>query len=115
MSPLVPQGNNLIRDIALILKSEPDHPAELIRRYAQVVNGNDLTVIKQIDNTIAAYPLWMEWARLFTATAREFPYTPRLIGITPPLSAELISVLAEMLQEEQDVEFGSDYQRYPAG
>jgi len=114
LAQLVPEGNHLVRDLALILKCEPDHPSELIRRYAQAVNENNLTMIKKIDNTIAAYPFWMEWARLFTDTAQEFPYIPRLIGITPPLSSELISVLAEMLQEEQDVEFGRDYQRYPA-
>lgn len=115
LASLVSQGNQVIRDLALNLKGDPDQPAELIRRYAEAAIGNDLAIIKQINATIAAYPLWMEWASLFAATVQELPFTPRLIGITPPLSSELISVLAQMLQEEQDVESGKDYQQHPAG
>jgi hypothetical protein len=38
-----------------------------------------------------------------------FSYTPRLIAVAPPLSAELADVLASMIKERQDDEPGRDY------
>jgi hypothetical protein len=109
LAPLVPQGNHLVRDIALILKSEPAHPVELIKRYAQAVSENDLTSLDQVEASIARYQLWQEWSERFMAAIYDYPEIPRLVGITPPVSSELVEVLAEMLQEETHAEFGRDH------
>jgi len=109
LAPLVPQGNTLIRDLGLILKSEPAHPVELIRRYAKAVSENDLPTLDQVEASIAQYQLWQKWSERFMAAIYDYPEIPRLVGITPPVSSELVDVLAEMLQEETHAEFRRDH------
>jgi hypothetical protein len=45
---------------------------------------------------------------------RDFPYTVKPVGVTPPISAEMVGVLAQMMKEEgQDDEPGRDHPEHP--
>lgn len=109
LASLIPRGSCLVGDLALILRDEPNHPAELIRLYAQAVIENDLATLRRVSECIARYQVWTEWAELFILAAGQYPETPRLVGITPPLSNELVEILVEMLQEEHDAKSGRDH------
>jgi len=111
-APFVPQGKLLVEELASILKSDADRPSELMRGYAKAVVGGDMATVKQVDESIAKHSQWVEWAAIFVERAINFPYTPRPIGVTPLISAEIARVLAEMIKETQNDESGRDYPKY---
>ena len=72
-----------------------------------------MPTVSQVDDCIVRYSQWAEWAAIVVKRAITFPYTPRPIGVTLPMSAEIIGVLAEMIKETQDDESGRDYPEHP--
>jgi hypothetical protein len=112
--PFVSQGEPLMGELASILKGDASHPEELVRCYASaLIRGDELT-IGEVDNCIARHSQWAEWAALFIEGGQSLSCTPKLIAVTPPVSAELVYVLVEMIEETGDDESGRDYPRYPA-
>ena len=113
-APFVPQGEPLLAELASILKGDINCPAELVRRYAlALVHGDELT-LGEVDNCIARHNQWAEWAALFTEGGQNLSCTPKLVAVTPPVSTELVYVLAEMVEEAGDDESRRDYPQYPA-
>jgi len=113
-APFVPQGEPLMGELASILQDDTNEAAGLIRRYAQAVLHGDALTISRVDDCIARHSQWAEWAAPFIEGGQSLSCTPKLVAVTPPVSTELVHVLAEMIEETGDDESGRDYPRYPA-
>jgi hypothetical protein len=100
-SPFLHSGREIMEDIAVILGGTADDPPGMIRRYADTVTSGNVETVSYIDDCITKHSRWAAWAELLSQQVREFPYTPKPVGITPPLSAEVIRVLAQMMKEGQ--------------
>jgi hypothetical protein len=97
-APFVPGGRHITEELASILEGNANEPAGLLKRYVEAVTNADIGRVRRVDDCIAKYSQWVEWARIFLRQTRDFPYTTKPIGVTPPISAEIIGVLAEMIQ-----------------
>jgi hypothetical protein len=98
-APFLHTGREIMEDIAIILGGTADDPPEMIRRYADTVTSGNVEKVSYIDDCIAKHRQWASWAELLLRQVRNFPYTLKPVGITPPLSAEVIRVLAQMMKE----------------
>jgi len=114
-APFVAQGKRIMKELAAILEGSVTDPAGLVQRYAQAVTSGDTDTVKRVDDCIAKRRQWAEWARVFLQQMKDFPYTPKVIGVTPPLSAEIVGVLAQMIREEDNDGPGRDYPEDAAG
>jgi hypothetical protein len=84
----------------------------LIRSYAGAVNRGDIPTLEKVNQCIVKYSVWQEWASALQEQALSCRYTSKLIAVTPPLSADLIGVLAILMKEEHD-EYSGDNPGYP--
>jgi hypothetical protein len=100
-APFLHTGRAIMEDIAAILGSTADDPPGMIRRYADTVTSGNVETVSYIDDCISKHSRWGSWAELLLQQVRDFPYTLKPVGITPPLSAEVIRVLAQMIKEGQ--------------
>ena len=107
--PFVPSGRQLTGELTSILGGDTNEPAGLVKRYAEAVIHGNVETVSRVDDCIAKYRQWVTWAGLLLQQMRDFPYTPKPVGVTPPASAEIIGVLARMLKEGQDDEPGRHY------
>ncbi|MDD4985197.1 MAG: hypothetical protein PHQ43_05325 [Dehalococcoidales bacterium] len=103
-APFLYTGREIMEDIAVILGGTADDPPEMIKRYADTVTSGNVETMSYIDDCIAKHSQWAAWAALLLQQVRDFPYRLKPVGITPPLSAEVIGALARMLKEEQNSE-----------
>ena len=101
-APFMCTGRKIMEDIAAILEGTADDPPEMIRRYADTVTIGDVEIVTCIDNCIVNHGQWATWAELLLQQVRGFSYTPKPVGITPPLSEELARALATMMKETID-------------
>jgi len=79
-----------------------DDPPEMIRRYADTVTSGNVETVSYIDDCISKHSQWAAWVELLLQQVKDFPYRLKPVGITPPLSAEVIRVLAQMMKEGAD-------------
>ena len=100
-APFLHTGREIMEDIAIVLGGTADNPPEMIRRYADTVTSGNVEKVSYIDDCITKHSRWAAWAELVLQQVRNFPYRLKPLGITPPLSAELIRVLAQMMKEGQ--------------
>jgi hypothetical protein len=100
-APFLHTGREIMENIAVILGSTADDPPEMIRRYADTVTAGNVKTVSYIGDCIAKHSRWAAWAELVLQQVRDFPYQLKPVGITPPLSAEVIRVLAQMMKEGQ--------------
>lgn len=114
LASLVPQGKRAMKEIAGILDGSADQPGELIRAYAGAVIDGDLSRVKDVVRCIARHRPWARWLAELQRQTAAMKCHPRLIGVTPLLSSELISVLTLMIKEEHQGEFGRDYPEHRA-
>lgn len=103
-APFIAAGREIMEDIATVLGGDADEPPGMIKRYADAVISGDTETVSHIDCCIAKHTQWEAWVERLLQQVRDFPYTPKPVGITPPLSAEVIGALARMLKEEQNNE-----------
>jgi hypothetical protein len=103
-APFLYTGREIMEDIAAILGGDADEPPVMVKRYADAVTGGDTETVSRVDDCIAKNSQWQTWAGVLLQQVKDFPYTPKLVGITPPLSAEIIRVLARMMKEERNNE-----------
>jgi len=101
-APFLHSGRQIMEDIAAILGGTADDPPEMTRRYADTVTSGDVEMVIRIDSCIVNHGQWAAWAELILQQIKGFSYTPKPVGITPPLSPEVIRVLARMLKEGAD-------------
>jgi hypothetical protein len=98
-APFSPNGGRLLNRLADILGVTVEQPARLIDRYMAAVATGDADTMAAVDRCILEDAAWREWSQRFLATGRDFPFQPRVIGISPPLTSGLKQVLVNMLME----------------
>ncbi len=98
-APFVPAGGRLLQELVSHFQGDVGEPAHLVKKYVEAVSRGDAAFIEKIDDCIQKHSYWMEWATRSLQRIRDIPYTPKPIGVTPPLSGELISVLVQMMKE----------------
>jgi hypothetical protein len=103
-APFIAAGREIMEDIATVLGGNADEPPGMIKRYTDAVTSGDIETVSNIDCCIAEHARWQGWVERLLQQVRDFPYTPKPVGITPPLSAEVIGALARMLKEEENNE-----------
>jgi len=101
-APFLHTGKEIMEDIAVILGGTADDPPEMIRRYADTVTSGNVETVSYIDDCISKHSQWAAWVELLLQQVKDFPYRLKPVGITPPLSAEVIRVLAKMMKEGAD-------------
>jgi len=108
-APFLHTGREIMEDIAIILGGTADDPPEMIKRYADIVTSGNVETVSYIDDCILKHSRWAAWAELLLLQVKDFPYWLKPVGITPPLSAEVIRVLAQMMKEGADNGTGRYY------
>lgn len=98
-APFISRGRDILNDIAIILNSDANSPADMIKRYTDsVVDGHTMVSI-MVNDCIDGYQDWSSWADLLQQLSVHFEANYKLVAITPPLSEELVNVLVEMFKE----------------
>lgn len=98
-APFAPYGGELLIRLADILGGTAAKPAELLSHYLAARVGGDADTLSGVDQCIVENLAWWEWAERILAVAKDFPFIPRTIGITPPLTAGLKQVVVSMMKE----------------
>jgi hypothetical protein len=114
-APFIPEGRPVLEELAPILGGSASEPAELIRSYAEAVIDEDAVVVEKVSQCILKYSAWAEWASVLEEETLKCRYTPSLITVTPPPSAELVDALALMIKEAQHDEPRGDNSEHPGG
>jgi hypothetical protein len=99
-APFVAQGGAILAEVAEIL-GMADSPAELVLGYGEAVGRRDVVTLDKIDRTIVKYGTWQEWAYGMQEQALKSGHTPKLVAVTPVPAAEIIGLLATMIEEGQ--------------
>jgi hypothetical protein len=107
LSPFIEQGKALLAEVAGIMGRE-NIPAELILGYGGAVARRDVTTLEKINRCILKYKSWQAWASAIEQQVNKCRYTPKLIAVTPPPSAELVAVLAVLMKEGHDESRGDN-------
>lgn len=115
VAAFTPRAEPILTDLAAILGGDKDQPDELIGRYVDAVLGNDTATLKRIDDCIAGYAEWVEWSAVFEKMALGVKTEPRLVAVTPPISADVVWVLAQMVKEACQDEPRGDHPDCPSG
>ncbi len=108
-APFAPDGSELLSRLASILGGSVVEPARLLDRYIIAMAAGDSDTLAGIDRCILGNPAWREWSERFLATGRDFPFAPRAIGISPPLTSGLKQALVNMLMEVLNAEHSRNY------
>jgi hypothetical protein len=98
-APFAPNGSKLLDRLADVLGGTAAEPARLLERYITAVMAGDTDILSNVDCCVQENPAWHEWAERFLATGKDFPFLPRVIGISPPLTDGLKQVLVNMVME----------------
>jgi hypothetical protein len=115
-APFVPAGKSLVKELDNIFEGDTSRPTYLLKQYMKRVGRGDTAFIEQVDDCISKHPDWMDWSERFLQCMRGFPYTPKPVGVTPPMSGELVVVLAQMIKEAtKDDEPGRHHPEHPEG
>ncbi len=108
-APFAPNGSELLSRLADILGGTVVEPARLLDRYIMAVVSGDTDTLAGVDHCILSKPAWREWSDRILATARGFPFLPRVIGISPPLTSGLKQVLVNMMVEVLNADRSRNY------
>ncbi len=98
-APFVPQGREVLQDIAVILDGDAANPADLIRQYTGAVLNDDSVTATRVSECIGSHQEWACWADFLQQLALSFNGNYKLVAITPPLSEGVADVLADMIKE----------------
>ncbi len=108
-APFAPNGGELLSRLADILGGMIGEPARLLDRYIIAVAAGDSDTLGEVNHCIVENPAWRDWSERFLATGKDFPFLPRVIGISPPLTSGLKQVLVNMMVEVLDAQHSRDY------
>jgi hypothetical protein len=111
-APLVGEGRWVLEEIAGALGGDAGRPEQLVRAYADAVLREDILTLESVNRCMLRDRAWSEWAAAVEEQVLSCRCTPRLIGVTPPLSPDLAAVLASMIEEGRDGP-GGDHPGYP--
>jgi hypothetical protein len=108
-APFAPNGGELLSRLADILSGSTAEPAGLLDRYITAVVAGDTGTLATVDRCILGNPSWREWSERFLATGKAFPFIPRVIGISPPLTSGLKQALINMMMEVLNADHSRNY------
>ena len=108
-APFAPNGGELLSRLADILGGSTAEPAGLLERYIMAVVAGDTNTLASVDCCILENPAWRAWSERFLATGKDFPFLPRVIGISPPLTSRLKQVLINMMMEVLNADHSRNY------
>ena len=94
-----PNGDKILDRLAGILGGSPAEPATLLNRYVKALEDGDKDTLAGTEECILQNPAWAEWSKRFIAEGMAFPFIPRVIGVSPIPTGELIQLLAAMIVE----------------
>ena len=94
-----PNGGKILDRLAGILGGSPAEPATLLNRYVKALEDGDKDTLAGTEECILQNPAWAEWSKRFIAEGMAFPFIPRVIGVSPIPTGELIQLLAAMIVE----------------
>jgi|GEM_PF-3586743 len=94
-----PNGGKILDRLAGILGGNPAEPAALLNLYVKAMENGDKDTLADVEECILQYPAWAEWSKRFIAEGMAFPFIPRVIGVSPVPTGELIRLLAAMIVE----------------
>ncbi len=92
-------GGKILDRLAVILGGSPAEPAALLDRYVRALENGDNDTLASIEECILQHPTWSEWTKRLLAEGMALPFMPRVIGIGPVPTSELIRLLAAMIVE----------------
>ncbi len=104
----VPNGGKMLGRLAGILGGSPAEPAALLSLYVKAVENSDKDTLAGVEECISHDPVWLEWSKRFLAGGTAFPFIPRLVGVIPAPTSELIRLLAAMIMEVENVDDSRD-------
>jgi len=108
-APFAPNGGELLSRLSDILGGIVVEPARLLHRYIMAVVAGDTDTLASVDRCILGDPAWWEWSERFLATGKDFPFIPRVIGISPPVTTGVKQVLVNMIMEVLNAHHGRNY------
>lgn len=108
-APFAPNGTELLSRLAGILGGTVAAPASLLDRYIAVVVGGDTDTMADVGHCILGNPAWAEWSERILGAGKGFPFLPRVIGISPPLTSGLMQALVNMMMEVLNAEHSRNY------
>ena len=108
-APFVPNGGGLLSKLADILSGTAVEPARLLDNYLMAVITGDTDTLAGVDHCIMESPAWWGWSERFLAAGKDFPFLPKVIGISPPLTEGLKQVLTNMMREALNAEHNRNY------
>jgi len=94
-----PNGGKILDRLAGILGGSPVEPAALLNLYVKALENGDKDTLADVEECILQDPAWAEWSRRFFAEGTAFPFIPRVVGVSPIPTSELIQLLAAMIVE----------------
>ena len=109
VAPFSPEGEPILSELASILGTDKERPGDLIGRYVSAVLQSDLATLKRVSDCIKGHSEWRRWSALFAKKALKLECEPKLIAVTPPLSADIVWLLAEMIKEGWENESGRNH------
>lgn len=86
-------------NLAAALDCRTAAPGALIEAYAQALEWQDTELVRRVDDCIVGDQVWRRWAQELVERGKGFPFTPRVIAVTPPASGLIINGLAAMMRE----------------
>jgi hypothetical protein len=108
-APFVPNGSELLSRLADILRGTVVEPAGLLDRYVMAVVAGDSDTLASVDRCIVENRPWREWSETFLSTGKDFPFLPKVIGVTPPLTSGLKHVVVNMVLEVLNAHHSRNY------
>ena len=108
-APFAPNGGELLSSLVDIFGGAAVEPARLLDRYIMAVMAGDSDTLAGVDRCILENPEWREWSEKILAAGKGFPFLPRVIGISPPLTSELKQVMVNMIVEVLNAHYSRDY------
>lgn len=108
-APFAPNEGELLSRLADILGGTVVEPAALLDRYVTAVVAGDSDTLGSVDRCIMENPSWLEWSDRFLSTGKDFPFLPRVIGVSPPLTNGLKQVLVNMMMEVLNAHYSRNY------
>lgn len=101
-APVVASGKEVAKKLATVLGATTVEPRVLIERYMQHLAEGDTGVAEAVESCIEGDERWRQWATELLKYAGEFPFIPRVIGVTPPLSSVIMDGFTMMIEEGQN-------------
>jgi hypothetical protein len=97
-APFVAQGKAILEEVAVIL-GRANNPAELVLGYGEAVGRQDVITLEKVDRSIVKYSPWVAWASAMQEQVLKCGHTPKLVAVTPAPAAEIIGLLAILIEE----------------